>query len=227
MAPGGRGDLNILIDLDGTLTDPREGMLASFRYALEAVGCDIPPDKTLEQCIGPPVHESLARLLGPDGKHRVGEALASYRERFSAKGLYENAVYPGIREALARLHEARASLHLATSKPRVYAARILEYFDLTRFFSSVHGSELDGTRSHKEELIAYALEAESLDRDTTVMVGDRDYDVIGATANGVTPIGVLWGYGTRDELVSAGARFLCERPAMLAAVAAFHRGAAP
>lgn len=209
------GGMNILIDLDGTLTDPREGMLACFKHALEAVGCDVPADNVLEACIGPPVHESLIRFLGPDKRDRFDEALASYRERFSAKGLFENAVYPGIREALVQLRGTGASLHLATAKPLVYATRILEHFDLARFFSSIHGSDLDGTRSHKDELIRYILETELLERSATVMVGDRSYDVTGAKANRVFPVGVLWGYGTRDELVSAGAQFLCKNPAML------------
>ncbi|HSQ04491.1 MAG TPA: HAD hydrolase-like protein [Burkholderiales bacterium] len=207
--------MNVLIDLDGTLTDPREGMFACFRHALAAVDCGIPSDKTLEACIGPPVHESLRRFLGTEKEDRFEEALVSYRERFSSKGLYENAVYPGVREALVQLRGRGVSLHLATSKPLVYATRIMAHFGLTRFFSSIHGSELDGTRSHKDELIRHIIETESLERSATRMVGDRAYDVIGAKANGVIPVGVLWGYGTREELLSAGAQFLCERPAML------------
>lgn len=204
--------MNVLLDLDGTLTDPREGIVACLKHALEALGCCIPADSELEDCIGPPLHASFARLLGPDMQDCVQEALKLYRQRFAASGMYENAVYPGVREALAGLSSLGASLHLATSKPRVFAERILDHFRLASFFSSIHGSELDGTRSDKAELIAHLLKVEPLHAGDTFMVGDRAHDVIGAKANGVFPVGVLWGYGTREELISAGVGALCERP---------------
>ena len=207
--------MNVLIDLDGTLTDPREGILACRKHALSAIGHSLPADRELERFIGPPLQDNLAALLGSDNAGRVGDAIASYRTRFAATGMYENTVYPGIREALGELRERGAAFYVATSKPGVFAERIIRHFDLDGCFRAIYGSELDGTRSHKTELIAHILHAQSLPRETTVMVGDRAQDIAGATANGVLAIGALWGYGSRDELVAAGAEVLCAEPALL------------
>jgi phosphoglycolate phosphatase len=208
--------MNVLLDLDGTLTDPREGILSCLRHALSSVGFHPPDDHALERLIGPPLQESLALLLGTENRARVSEALALYRERFSAKGIFENTIYPGIREALAEVRDRGATLYIATSKPTVFAERIVEHFGLGCHFRAIYGSELDGTRSNKVELIAHVLNAESPPRQVTVMVGDRGDDMVGATSNRVHPIGALWGYGSREELAAAGARALCHQPSMLA-----------
>ena len=147
---------------------------------------------------------------------RVAAAIGHYRDRFSATGIFENSLYDGIQPALAQLTYQGASLHLATSKPHVFARQILEYFELETYFVSVHGSELDGVRSHKADLMAYVLEQESIAPADAVMVGDRAYDIVGAVANKISAVGVLWGYGSRVELVEAGADQLLAQPSELA-----------
>ena len=207
--------MNVLFDLDGTLTDPREGILACFKYALQKLQVAAPIDRELERFIGPPLWESFSTLCGLNDKGVVEQAVALYRERFAAKGMFENRIYPGIADALASLQQARAQLFVVTSKARVFAEPIVDHFGLRRFFRSVHGSELDGSYAEKSELIARTLSSESLAADETVMVGDRAHDVIGAKANGVFSVGALWGFGSREELTSAGADLLCESPKMI------------
>ena len=185
--------MNVLFDLDGTLTDPREGILACFKYALEKLQVNSPTDRTLERMIGPPLRESFTALLGVDDEERIDRAISLYRERFSLKGLYENALYPGISEALAQLRETGCSLFVATSKPQVFAQRIIDYFELGEFFRAVHGSELDGSNADKRDLLAHILRMESLSATGTVMIGDRAQDILAARANGMSSIGVLWG----------------------------------
>jgi phosphoglycolate phosphatase len=213
--------MNLLFDLDGTLTNPREGILACIKHALEELKVDSPPDRTLEAMIGPPLRESFSALLGANHDERIDRAITLYRERFLAKGLYENALYPGIREALGQLREAGHALFVATSKPTVYARRIIAHFELGIFFDAVHGSELDGTNSDKVKLIEYVLSVEALKSSRTIMIGDRAHDIAGAKANCLVPIGALWGYGSREELIAAGAETLCQKPdSLLDAVAA-------
>jgi phosphoglycolate phosphatase len=207
--------MSILIDLDGTLTDPRVGIVACLKYAIESMGLTPPGDRELERFIGPPLQESLASLPGIDSAEQVTRAVAFYRERFGETGMYENTVCPDIPQTLEQLTSRGATLYVATSKPTIYAARIIEHFGLSRYFRRVYGSELDGTRSNKAELIAHLLRAESLPAASAVMIGDRSHDMVGARANNVFAIGVLWGYGSREELLGAGAAVLCERPALL------------
>lgn len=210
-----RAVANVLLDLDGTLTDPKEGILGCLEHALHGVGAEIPPDRALESCIGPPLQESLALLLGARRAEVLDEAIDLYRERFAATGMFENRVYPGMAQVLADLRASGASLFVATSKPQPFAERILDYFALREFFRGIYGSGLDGTRSNKGDLIAYLLRQEGLSSAETAMVGDRAQDVLGARANGIVPIGALWGYGSREELTAAGAEMLCDRPADL------------
>ena len=208
--------MNVLFDLDGTLTDPREGILACMRHGIEGVGAVCPSDDQLERFIGPPLLESLRSVIGDDS--RAGEALIRYRERFSAAGMFENRLYPGVPEALGSIRTAGARLFLATSKPLIYARDIVHHFDLGGFFDGLYGSELDGTRTNKRDLIAHLVGCESIDPARTCMVGDREHDVLGARGNGVHAIGALWGYGSREELIAAGADEICESVAMLPAV---------
>ena len=207
--------MNILLDLDGTLTDPRVGIVGCIKYALNELAHGCPSDSELSRYIGPPLQETFSALLSSTDPARINTAVALYRERFAVTGMFENSVYPGITEALSDFQELGAVLYVATSKPQVYALKIVEYFGLHEFFRAVYGSELDGTRSNKADLIAHILQTESLSPASTCMVGDRLHDVVGAKANSVFPVGVLWGYGSRDELVSAGAAALCESPVML------------
>jgi phosphoglycolate phosphatase len=196
--------MNVLFDLDGTLTDSSPGITKCIQYALTELGYPAPPVESLRWCLGPPLKQSFATLLAPDSQ-LADVALEKYRERFSTVGLFENSVYPGIEEALNDLSRRGHSLYVATSKPRVYAERIIEHFGLTKYFRSVDGSELDGTRTDKAELIAYILKRESIAATGAVMIGDREHDMIGAVKNQVRGIGVLWGYGSREELEKAGA----------------------
>lgn len=205
--------MNILFDLDGTLTDPREGIVACIRHALSTLGQPVPADAELVKLIGPPLQDSFRELLGSVGD--VDAAVAAYRDRFAAVGMFENAVFEGIPQAMESLLARGTRLFVATSKPRVYAERILGHFGLAEYFSAVYGSELDGRLTDKAELIAHALAASGLSAADTVMVGDRRHDMVGAVANGVFPVGVLWGYGSREELTAAGAEWLFERPGEL------------
>lgn len=202
----------VLFDLDGTLTDSRDGILACIRHALNALDCACPDDEQMRTYIGPPLTESFGALLGHDPQ-RVAQAIAFYRERFTVTGMFENAVYPGIPETLAELRDAGATMYVATSKPRVYAQRIVEHFGLDTCFKAVYGSELDGTRSSKVDLLQHVLEDARLDASSTFMIGDRMHDMHGARAHAVTPLGALWGYGSPDELLTAGAAALCDCPA--------------
>jgi phosphoglycolate phosphatase len=204
--------MNLLLDLDGTLTDPREGILACIRFALDRFECVAPADVELLRFIGPPLTEAFRELLAVEDAVAIASAVAAYRERFATLGMFENAVYPGIPQALAQLHERGVALFVATTKPWIFAEQIVEHFGLSRYFTRVYGSELDGTRADKGDLIAHILRQESLDPAHTAMVGDRSYDVQGAIASGVLPVGVLWGYGSEEELRTAGAVKLLTRP---------------
>ena len=207
--------MNVLFDLDGTLTDAREGIVACLKYALQGLGHDCPSNLDLARFIGPPLQESFAVLLHSTDRKQINAAVELYRQRFSSKGMLENTVYSGIHSALTTLRGRGALLFVTTSKPGVFAERIVEYFGLKEYFCAIYGSELDGTRSDKVDLVAHVLKTESLSPHATAMVGDRAHDIMGAKASGVFPIGVLWGYGSHDELVAAGATTLCEQPDML------------
>lgn len=190
--------LTALVDLDGTLTDPYPGISASILYALEKLDRPAADELALRAAIGPPLEGSFATMLDGD-PILAKQALGHYRDRFGTVGLYENAVYDGIPEALSALRDAGVQMFLASSKPRVFCERILDHFDLTKFFAMVHGSEFDGLRSDKSELIAHILDVEAVDPERCVMIGDRRYDIEGARANGVKVAAVGWGYGTPEE----------------------------
>ncbi|HZC06309.1 MAG TPA: HAD family hydrolase [Ktedonobacterales bacterium] len=201
----------ILFDLDGTLTDPKPGITRAVRYALERCAIYIDDPDTLTSFIGPPLHHSFARVYGFDDE-RAREAIGFYREYFEATGLYENAVYPGIPYLLERLRASGRSLAVATSKPTVYAQRIVDHFRLGGYFSQVVGSNLDLTRAEKAQVIGAALDVfPDIARAAVVMVGDREHDIIGARAHDLDSIGVTYGYGSRAELHAAGARAIVDR----------------
>jgi phosphoglycolate phosphatase len=208
---------SVLFDLDGTLTDPREGITRSIAYALERMGLQPPALDDLTFAIGPPLRRSLATLLNDETPAAVERALALYRERFADVGLYENAPYEGIVEALQAVAARGATLYVATSKPRVYAERIVRHFGLDAHFEAIHGCELDGTREDKRDLLAHLLPHHGLDARHAAMIGDRGADMVAARHHGVRAIGALWGYGTREELVQGGAHSFCTRPSELAA----------
>jgi phosphoglycolate phosphatase len=207
--------VSILFDLDGTLCDPRKGIIGCLRYSLDQLGYSSPPDDQLERYIGPPLYDSFATLLGSNDSQLIEKAVGLYRQRFTSNGMYENKVYAGIPDTLATLQSRNYRLHVVTSKPTVFAARVVVHFGLQRLFRNIYGSELDGSRSDKGELIAHVLSEEKILASDAIMVGDREHDIKGALANGVFPIGVLWGYGTREELTGADAALLCESPEAL------------
>lgn len=207
-----RNRTTLLFDLDGTLTDPKEGITKCIAHALTRMGRTPPPLDELAFAIGPPLRPTFGRLLDTDNREHIEAALAAYRERFATVGLFENALYTNIRESLETAHAAGHRLFLATSKPHVYATRILDHFGIAPFFSGVYGSELDGRRDDKAELIAHLLQSERLVAAECRMFGDRLHDVIGAAKNGIETVGVTWGFGSADELTTAGARVLCHAP---------------
>jgi len=203
----------IFFDLDGTLTDPKPGITRSMQYALEKLGRPVPSADELTWCIGPPLRDSLVALLG--GEADADRGVALYRERFGDVGLYENSLYPGIAATLAAL-QPRARLFVATSQAHVYADRIVDHFGLRPYFDHVFGAELDGRRAHKADLLAFAIERTGADPSHAIMVGDRSHDIVGAKRNGIAGIGVLYGYGSREELTEAGAVHLCATPQAIA-----------
>jgi phosphoglycolate phosphatase len=201
----------IFFDLDGTLTDPKPGITRSIQYALQRLDHPaIPTEDELTWCIGPPLRASFVRLLG--GDHAADHAVSLYRERFSDIGLYENGVYDGIGDVLTELCTSGHRLFVATSKPHIFAERIIDHFGLRGHFERVFGSELDGTRVDKSHLLEYALKEVLVDPAKTLMIGDRSHDMVGAKNNGMKGIGVLYGYGSRDELLGAGAQHVCATP---------------
>jgi phosphoglycolate phosphatase len=201
----------IYFDLDGTLTDPKIGITRSIQYALDKLGHPaIPSEDELTWCIGPPLRASFTKLIGHEDSSDL--ALQLYRERFADIGIFENSLFAGIPDLLSAVARPGRRLFVATSKPVVFAERIIDHFGLRHHFERVFGSELDGTRSDKSHLLKYALEETSVDPSRAIMVGDRSHDIIGARNNGMNAIGVLYGYGSKEELTEAGALHLCAGP---------------
>jgi len=207
----------VLLDLDGTLTDPRPGIVGCIRYALQRLARPCPPDDALAACIGPPLRGTFGSLLGTTDTVLIERAMAFYRERFADVGLYENEVYPGIPAALDALGGVGGRLFVATSTPAVFADRIVRHFALAHHFGGVYGPELDGRLDDKADLLRHLLATEGLDPTGAVIVGDRYADILAGSANGVRAIGVLWGYGSRQELLDAGATAVCAAPGDLPA----------
>ena len=195
----------IFFDLDGTLTDSKEGILNSLRYAFDKLGEPVPPESTLIKFIGPPLYASFMDFYGLD-RQKALEAVEFYREYYRDRGIWENEVYAGIPELLAKLKGAGKRLLVATSKPENFALQILEHFHLRQYFDRVAGSTLDSSRVEKADVICYALEQQGIaPGPSVVMVGDREHDVLGARKAGLDCIGVLFGYGDAPELQKAGA----------------------
>lgn len=202
----------ILFDLDGTLTDPFEGITRSIAYALGRLGVTAPKPDQLRWCIGPPLRSAFELLLDSPGEADLDEAVRLYRERYATTGKFENLLIDGIPEVLERLRGEGHAMFVATSKLKTYAGDIIDHFGLRPYFDFVHGSELDGTNSGKADLVRHILSSERLDPRACVMVGDRSHDVVGAAASGMPTIGVRWGYGAEGELEAAGAACVVERP---------------
>jgi phosphoglycolate phosphatase len=209
--------MHVLVDLDGTLLDPKPGILGSIQYALARLGAPVPPLEDLTWAIGPPLRTTFPQLLGC--ADLVEEAVALYREKYVGGAMYDALVYAGIPQALEALSAAGCRLILATAKPHVYARPILNHFDLGRHFAAVYGPELDGTNDSKADLIACILREHRVSPQHAIMVGDRHIDISAAAHNEIGALGVTWGYGSRDELITAGAAGLCVSPGDLARTA--------
>ncbi len=208
----------LLFDLDGTLTDPGQGITNSVAYALEKFGISVPDRQALYPFIGPPLLESFRKYYGLD-ETQCREAVAYYREYFAPKGMYENKVYPGIPEMLQALTQAGMTLAVATSKPEPFAKEILRHFGLLPYFTLVAGASLDETRITKTAVVTYALDAlGSPAPERCRMIGDRLHDVLGGHACGVETVGVLYGYGSEAELQEAGADAIVATPEELTAL---------
>jgi len=204
--------MNLLFDLDGTITDPKPGITGAVRHALATLGKPAPAEDDLAWVIGPPLRDTFRTLLG---EALVEPAIGLYREQYGATGYKDALVIPGMPETLDRLATDGYRLFVATSKPHFYARRVLAHFGLDSRFITIHGAELDGTHDNKGELISYILATEGLTAAETLMIGDREHDVLGAARNGVPCIGVAWGYGSHAELTEAGARHICAAPGEL------------
>ncbi|MBP5792092.1 MAG: HAD family hydrolase [Spirochaetaceae bacterium] len=204
-------------DLDGTLTDPTLGITNSFKHAFVHFGLEIPPYEKLCTFIGPPLVDTFKNELHFDDA-KVDEGVKAYREYFSTKGIFENKVYDGIPQLLKNLKAKGKTLVVATSKPEEFAVRIIDHFGLSEYFTYVCGSCMDETRSTKAEVIKYALvlcgiyEAQ---KEQVLMIGDRSHDIVGAKENGIESCGVLFGYGSREELEQAGADYIADSVAAL------------
>ncbi len=207
----------VLFDLDGTLTNPFVGISNCIRHAMERMGRAAPTDVTIRTHIGPPLQVTFGVLLETDDEGRIWEAVAHYRERYQKIGKYENELIPGIKDVLAHCAERGRFLSVATSKMEAYSRDIIAHFGLGEFFDVVHGSAPDGTNANKADLIRHIIASEPIEAAHTVMVGDRLHDVAGGKANDVPTIGVLWGFGDRIELETAGAAAIVEKPDELAA----------
>ena len=200
----------VLFDLDGTLTDPAEGITNSVAYALRRYGIEVSDTSELNCFIGPPLTDSFERFYGFSHEKAV-EAVEVYREYFRPTGIFENKVYDGIPELLSRLKAEGKKVIMATSKPEVFARQIAEHFSFDGYFDLIAGSTLDGSRVKKHDVIENAIERfEITDRSQCVMIGDRLHDIEGAKASAIKSIGVLWGYGSREELEGCGADYICE-----------------
>ena len=200
----------VLFDLDGTLTDPGEGITNSVMYALRHFGIEETDREKLFSFIGPPLVDSFMEKYG-FSEEDAREATSEFRVYFRERGIFENVPYEGMKECLDELKERGHILAVATSKPEVFARRILERFGFLPCFDYVFGASMDETRTRKDEVIAYALEEMGVtDRSACVMVGDRSHDILGAKKNGLDAMGVLFGYGSREELEEAGARYIAE-----------------
>lgn len=206
----------ILFDLDGTLTDPKPGITKSVQYALSKMDIIEEDIEKLTPFIGPPLKASFKEFYNMSDEQAT-QAIVYYRERFSTVGLYENMVYVGMQELLEELQNRGKKLYVATSKPSVFAIKILEHFRLIHFFQAVIGSELDGTRVEKTEVIKFVLSTIE-DRSRIVMIGDRKYDIMGARENQIDAIGVAYGYGSYEELETAKPNYIVNTVSELRAV---------
>lgn len=198
---------NILFDLDGTLTDPAEGITNSVVYSLKKYGIEVTDKASLNSFIGPPLADSFMKYYGFSYEKSI-EAISYYREYFSTKGLFENKVYCGVPEMLKLLKSEGKKIFLATSKPEIFAEEILKHFMIDEYFDFVCGSLLDNTRCDKHEVIEHVISSCKINKNNSVMVGDRKHDIIGAKKSQIVSVGVTYGYGSKNELIEYGANYI-------------------
>jgi phosphoglycolate phosphatase len=192
--------MDLLFDLDGTLTDPVVGITRCIQHAMSELGHETQSSSELAQFVGPPLHATFATLLSTDDKVLIGRAIMLYRERFVTLGMFENVIYPDVMAGLGELAAGGHRLWVVTSKPQMFARQIIDHFGLRSYFRAVYGSELDGRNADKADLIRVVLETEAMRASETWMIGDRAQDIRGGRVNGIRTIGVLWGYGSEGEL---------------------------
>lgn len=199
----------ILFDLDGTLTDSREGILNSIQYALSVYGID-EEKENLGMFLGPPAHIAFQEFYG-FSEDKAFEITNVFRNRYAEKGIYENTLYNGITDLLQKLYDNGFKLCVATSKPEVYTEKILSHFDIRKYFDVVVGSDFEGKLCKKSDIIAKVIESGNYRKENCVMVGDRKYDIIGAKENNIKSIAVLYGYGNLEEFELSGADYIAEK----------------
>ncbi|MDX6559496.1 MAG: phosphoglycolate phosphatase [Blastocatellia bacterium] len=195
--------MDLLFDLDGTLTDSGAGITRCIQHAMSRLGREPGSGPELARFVGPPLRDAFAELLLTDDPQIISGAIAFYRERYVTEGMFENVVYPSVTDGLAELSADGHRLWVVTSKPRVYARQIIDHFGLSSFFSGVRGAELDGTNADKAELIRAVLDHDQIKASEAWMIGDRAQDIRGGRANGLRTAAALWGYGSEDELRGA------------------------
>jgi len=204
--------LNIFFDLDGTLTDPQEGITDSLQYALLKLGRVCPDTSELVKYIGPPLRSTFEHLLKTKEKVRIEQAMELYRERFASTGIFENRLYSGIPELLSSLQTDSHALYVVSSKPHIFVEKIIIHFKLGDKFTRVFGPELDGRFDDKKDLLAFVMKETKADPDKSVMVGDRSEDIIAGKVNYSHTIGVTYGYGNQEEIKAASPDFICRSP---------------
>jgi len=212
MNPSTERCTTLFFDLDGTLADPREGITRCLQYALTQLGRPAPPQAELVQYIGPPLRWTFPRLLTSDDSALIDVAIAHYRRRYADVGMFENELYPGIPELLKRLCQEGFRLFVVTSKPTVYAERIVDHFGLTEYFVAVYGPHLDGRFDDKSELLAHILHERAIAPERSVMIGDRASDIAAGKVNGTRTIAVTYGFGSAEELAAANPDWMCHSP---------------
>ena len=214
-----RGKYSVLLfDLDGTLTDPGEGIRNSVAYALQKYGITVTEQELLNRFIGPPLQEGFQEFYGFSPEEAM-KAVGYYREYYGKQGIFQNKLYDGIPRMLEMLQANGITLLVATSKPELYAKEIIQHFHLESFFLYIAGGNMDGTRCKKQEVISYALQTCRFDdKKGIAMVGDRRHDIEGAKLCGIDSIGVLYGYGSEKELIDAGAGQVAASPEELLSI---------
>ena len=203
---------NIFFDLDGTLTDSKEGIVKCMHYALDKLNCPCPAEFEDDRFIGPPLRVTFKKFFNTDDEILIEKAVSLYRERFSTIGLFENKVYPGIPEMLSSLHKKSFKLYVVTSKAKIYADRIIGHFQLSTWFNDVYGSDLGGRFDNKADLITFILNNRKLRVEETVMIGDKKEDIMAGKANRTRTIGVTYGYGTKGEIKDSAPDYICNSP---------------